>query len=131
MELQIRGVSKTYANGVRALKDVTLTIPAGMYGLLGPNGAGKSTLMRMVATLQEPDTGTITLGGIDVVRQKDEVRKTLGYLPQEFGVYPKVSAESLRSIVGCNINRRNKNGLFRRHSLPDEEKPLPCPSRER
>jgi ABC-2 type transport system ATP-binding protein len=95
MELQIRGVSKTYANGVRALKDVTLTIPAGMYGLLGPNGAGKSTLMRMIATLQEPDTGTITLSGIDVVRQKDEVRKTLGYLPQEFGVYPKVSAESL------------------------------------
>jgi ABC-2 type transport system ATP-binding protein len=95
MELHIRGVSKTYANGVQALKDVTLTIPAGMYGLLGPNGAGKSTLMRMIATLQEPDTGTITLGGIDVVREKDEVRKTLGYLPQEFGVYPKVSAESL------------------------------------
>src|ERR1051326_7170516 len=95
MELQIRGVSKTYANGVHALKDVTLAIPAGMYGLLGPNGAGKSTLMRMIATLQEPDTGTITLGGIDVVRQKEEIRKTLGYLPQEFGVYPKVSAESL------------------------------------
>ena len=95
MELQIRGVSKTYPNGVHALKDVTLTIPAGMYGLLGPNGAGKSTLMRMIATLQEPDPGTITLGGIDVVSQKDEVRKTLGYLPQEFGVYPKVSAESL------------------------------------
>jgi ABC-2 type transport system ATP-binding protein len=95
MELHIRGVSKTYANGVQALKDVTLTIPAGMYGLRGPNGAGKSTLMRMIATLQEPDTGTITLGGIDVVREKDEVRKTLGYLPQEFGVYPKVSAESL------------------------------------
>jgi ABC-2 type transport system ATP-binding protein len=95
MELQIRGVSKTYANGVRALKGVTLTIPAGMYGLLGPNGAGKSTLMRMVATLQEPDTGTITLGEIDVVRKKDDVRKTLGYLPQEFGVYPKVSAEKL------------------------------------
>ena len=95
MELQIRGVSKTYANSLRALKDVTLTIPAGMYGLLGPNGAGKSTLMRMVATLQEPDSGTIPLGGVDDVRQKDEVRKTLGYLPQEFGVYPKVSAESL------------------------------------
>jgi ABC-type multidrug transport system ATPase subunit len=95
MELQIRGVSKTYANGVRALKDVTLTIPAGMYGLLGPNGAGKSTLMRMVATLQEPDSGTITFGEIDVVHQKDEVRQILGYLPQEFGVYPKVSAEHL------------------------------------
>lgn len=103
MTVHIRGVSKTYPNGVQALKDVTLTIPAGMYGLLGPNGAGKSTLMRMIATLQEPDTGTITLGdpsagsgqAIDVVREKDDVRKTLGYLPQEFGVYPKVSAEHL------------------------------------
>ncbi len=95
MDLQIRGVSKTYPNGVQALKDVTLTIPQGMYGLLGPNGAGKSTLMRIVATLQEADEGTIRLGDIDVLKQKDEVRKTLGYLPQEFGVYPKVSAEDL------------------------------------
>jgi ABC-2 type transport system ATP-binding protein len=97
MELHIRNVSKSYPNGVQALKDVTLTIPAGMYGLLGPNGAGKSTLMRILATLQEPDAGTIHLGDLDVVRQKDEVRKTLGYLPQEFGVYPKVSAEELLS----------------------------------
>lgn len=95
MELQIRNLSKAYANGVQALKNVTLTIPAGMYGLLGPNGAGKSTLMRTIATLQEPDEGSITLGDIDVVNQKNEVRKTLGYLPQEFGVYPKVSAENL------------------------------------
>ena len=95
MELHIRDISKTYANGVQALKNVTLTIPVGMYGLLGPNGAGKSTLMRMLATLQEPDEGSIRLGAIDVLRQKDEVRKTLGYLPQEFGVYPKVSAEDL------------------------------------
>lgn len=100
MELRIRNVSKTYSSGrsddqVQALKDVNLTIPAGMYGLLGPNGAGKSTLMRILATLQEPDAGTITLGELDVVREKDEVRKTLGYLPQEFGVYPKVSAEDL------------------------------------
>lgn len=95
MELKIAGVSKTYPNGVQALKDVSLTIPAGMYGLLGPNGAGKSTLMRIVATLQEADAGSISLGGIDVLNQKDEVRKTLGYLPQEFGVYPKVSAEDL------------------------------------
>jgi ABC-type multidrug transport system ATPase subunit len=95
MELLTRGVSKTYPNGVHALKDVSLTIPAGMYGLLGPNGAGKSTLMRILATLQEADTGSVTLGDIDVLRQKDEVRKTLGYLPQEFGVYPNVSAESL------------------------------------
>src|SRR5687768_9567313 len=95
MELQIRNVSKTYPNGVHALKDVTLTIPAGMYGLLGPNGAGKSTLMRILATLQEPDEGSVQLGELDVLKQKDEVRKTLGYLPQEFGVYPKVSAEHL------------------------------------
>jgi ABC-2 type transport system ATP-binding protein len=95
MELQIRGISRTYPNGVRALNDVTLTVPAGMYGLLGPNGAGKSTLMRILATLQEPDAGSIRLGDIDVVNQKDEVRRTLGYLPQEFGVYPKVSAEAL------------------------------------
>ena len=102
MELQIRDVSKTYANGVQALKDVTLTIPSGMYGLLGPNGAGKSTLMRILATLQEADTGSARLGSatgsgqaIDVLNQKDEVRNTLGYLPQEFGVYPKVSAETL------------------------------------
>jgi ABC-2 type transport system ATP-binding protein len=95
MELQIRGVSKTYPNGVQALKDVSLTIPPGMYGLLGPNGAGKSTLMRILATLQEPDAGSVMLGDIDVVRQKDEVRRTLGYLPQEFGLYPKVSAADL------------------------------------
>ncbi|HEX2095105.1 MAG TPA: ABC transporter ATP-binding protein [Longimicrobiaceae bacterium] len=95
MHLSIRNISKTYPNGVRALDDVSLTIPAGMYGLLGPNGAGKSTLMRMIATLQEPDAGSIRLGELDVLRQKDEVRKTLGYLPQEFGVYPKVSAEEL------------------------------------
>ncbi|HEV3049800.1 MAG TPA: ABC transporter ATP-binding protein [Longimicrobium sp.] len=95
MELQIRGVSKTYPNGVHALRDVNLTIPPGMYGLLGPNGAGKSTLMRILATLQEPDSGSIRLGGIDVLQQKDEVRRTLGYLPQEFGVYPKVSAQEL------------------------------------
>jgi ABC-type multidrug transport system ATPase subunit len=96
-------VSKTYPNGVQALKDVSLTIPAGMYGLLGPNGAGKSTLMRILATLQEADAGTATLrdplqgpaGSIDVLRDKDAVRRTLGYLPQEFGVYPKVSAEEL------------------------------------
>ena len=95
MHLSIRNISKTYPNGVRALNDVSLTIPSGMFGLLGPNGAGKSTLMRMIATLQEPDEGSIHLGDLDVLRQKDEVRKTLGYLPQEFGVYPKVSAEDL------------------------------------
>jgi len=95
MKLHIRNVSKTYANGVQALKDVTLTIPVGMYGLLGPNGAGKSTLMRILATLQEADAGSVHLGDVDVLRRKDDVRKTLGYLPQEFGVYPNVSAEQL------------------------------------
>lgn len=95
MQLEIRDISKAYANGVHALKDVTLTIPKGMFGLLGPRGAGKSTLMRVLATLQEPDRGTARLGDIDVLRHKDEVRKTLGYLPQECGVYPNVSAEAL------------------------------------
>ncbi|MBK6829910.1 MAG: ABC transporter ATP-binding protein [Flavobacteriales bacterium] len=92
MQLEIRGLSKTYGNGVKALDNVSLTIPTGMFGLLGPNGAGKSTLMRILATLQEADAGTAMLGTIDVLKQKDEVRKVLGYLPQEFGVYPRVSA---------------------------------------
>ncbi|MBV8516099.1 MAG: ABC transporter ATP-binding protein [Acidobacteria bacterium] len=95
LELRIDGLSKTYSNGVRALQNVTLTIPTGMFGLLGPNGAGKSTLMRTIATLQEADAGSILLGDLDVLRRKDEVRRVLGYLPQEFGVYPRVSAEAL------------------------------------
>ncbi|MES2766506.1 MAG: ABC transporter ATP-binding protein [Bacteroidota bacterium] len=95
MELTITNLSKTYPNGVHALKNISLTIPTGMFGLLGPNGAGKSTLMRTIATLQEPDSGSIMLGAIDVLQQKDEVRRVLGYLPQEFGVYPKVSAEDM------------------------------------
>ena len=92
MDLVIQGLSKTYANGVKALDNVSLTIPTGMFGLLGPNGAGKSTLMRILATLQEADSGTAMLGDLDVLKQKHEVRKVLGYLPQEFGVYPRVSA---------------------------------------
>ncbi len=95
LELVIRGLSKTYPNGVRALDGVSLTVPTGMFGLLGPNGAGKSTLMRTLATLQDADAGTATLGDIDVLRDKDAVRRQLGYLPQDFGVYPKVSAEDL------------------------------------
>src|SRR5690242_2980563 len=95
MELRIEHLSKQYPNGAKALQDVSLTIPLGMFGLLGPNGAGKSTLMRTIATLQEPDSGRIFLGNIDVLKQKDDVRKVLGYLPQEFGLYPKVTAEAL------------------------------------
>jgi ABC-type multidrug transport system ATPase subunit len=97
--LTIQNLNKTYANGTRALRDVTLVIPAGMFGLLGPNGAGKSTLMRTLATLQDADSGEVrlTLDGreIDVLREHDAVRRTLGYLPQDFGVYPKVSALDL------------------------------------
>ena len=98
--LSIRELGKTYANGVHALNNVSLEIPRGMFGLLGPNGAGKSSLMRTLATLQEADTGRVTLEGadgtsIDVLRDKDAVRRQLGYLPQDFGVYPKVSAEDL------------------------------------
>jgi ABC-type multidrug transport system ATPase subunit len=92
LALTITGISKTYPNGVKALKNLSLTIGNNMFGLLGPNGAGKSTLMRTVATLQDPDSGTIFLDGIDVLKEKNAVRKVLGYLPQEFGVYPKLSA---------------------------------------
>ncbi|MEO5812869.1 MAG: ABC transporter ATP-binding protein [Rhodanobacter sp.] len=93
--LTLRNLSKTYANGVRALRDVSLDIPNGMFGLLGPNGAGKSSLMRTIGTLQEPDEGTIMLDGIDLLADKQATRRLLGYLPQEFGVYPKVSAEAM------------------------------------
>ncbi len=92
MALTITNISKTYPNGVKALKNLSLSIGNSMFGLVGPNGAGKSSLMRTVATLQDPDSGSITLDGIDVLRQKDDIRRILGYLPQEFGVYPKISA---------------------------------------
>ena len=95
MELIIDNLSKTYANGVQALQNISLEIPTGMFGLLGPNGAGKSTLMRTIATLQEADKGSIKLGEIDVLKQKNELRQVLGYLPQQFGLYPKISAEFL------------------------------------
>ena len=137
MTLQIRNLSKTYANGVHALRDVTLTIPRGMFGLLGPNGAGKSTLMRTIATLQEPDAGTITFGDpstgagevIDVVRDKDRVRQTLGYLPQEFGVYPHVSAERLldhfavlKGVTDRGARRDVVESLLRQTNLYDVRK---------
>jgi ABC-type multidrug transport system ATPase subunit len=95
VSLRIENLSKTYPNGTRALDAISMEIPCGMYGLLGPNGAGKSTLMRTIATLQEPDSGSIRLGDLDVLREKDEVRRRLGYLPQEFGVYPRVSAQNM------------------------------------
>lgn len=129
MELTIQNISKTYSNGVQALKNVTLVIPSGMYGLLGPNGAGKSTLMRILATLQEPDEGCIHLGGIDILNQKDEVRKTLGYLPQEFGVYPKVGAEELlehfavlKGITQRQARREVVEALLRQTNLWDVRK---------
>jgi len=93
--LKIRNLSKTYSNGVRALKNVSLDIPQGMFGLLGPNGAGKSSLMRTIATLQDPDSGSIHLGGRDLLADKAATRRILGYLPQDFGVYPKVSVQDM------------------------------------
>ncbi len=124
MKLEIADVSKTYANGVQALKNITLTIPSGMYGLLGPNGAGKSTLMRILATLQEPDAGRVSLGDLDVLNQQDEVRKTLGYLPQEFGVYPKAKAEDLlehfailKGFAGRKLRKEVVEALLRKTNL--------------
>jgi len=123
-ELRIEGLSKSYPNGVRALRDVTLTIPTGMFGLLGPNGAGKSTLMRTIATLQEADRGSITLGNLDVLRDKDAVRRILGYLPQEFGVYPRISAEAMLdhfAVLKGIVNKRERKevvaALLRRTNL--------------
>jgi ABC-type multidrug transport system ATPase subunit len=129
LELRINDLSKTYPNGVRALQNVTLTIPTGMFGLLGPNGAGKSTLMRTIATLQEADAGSITLGDIDVLRQKDELRRVLGYLPQEFGVYPRVTAEEMLDhfaiLKGVHKNSERKDlvaALLRRTNLYEVRK---------
>jgi ABC-2 type transport system ATP-binding protein len=115
MELKLEGVSKTYPNGVKALHDVTLTIPRGMFGLLGPNGAGKSTLMRSVATLQDVDAGTMTFDGIDVRRAPERLRGVLGYLPQDFGVYPKVTAwdllDHLAQLKGLSRRRERHDAL--------------------
>jgi ABC-2 type transport system ATP-binding protein len=108
MELRIEGLTKSYKGGVRALDNVSLTIPHGLYGLLGPNGAGKSTLMRTIATLQEPDQGSIRMGDLDVLRDKEEVRKTLGYLPQDFGVYPRVNAEEMLDQIALLKGMTNR-----------------------
>ncbi|MFO0599279.1 MAG: ABC transporter ATP-binding protein [Myxococcaceae bacterium] len=126
MELKLTGVSKTYPNGVKALNDVTLTIPAGMFGLLGPNGAGKSSLMRSLATLQSIDAGTMTFGDIDIGKEPDRLRDVLGYLPQDFGVYPKVSAfdmlDHLAQLKGlANRKQRHEvvNALLKKVNLWD------------
>jgi ABC-2 type transport system ATP-binding protein len=127
--LTITGLSKTYSNGVQALKDLNLTIGNNMFGLLGPNGAGKSTLMRTIATLQEPDAGEIWLDGINVLKQKDTVRRLLGYLPQEFGVYPKISALDMLShlavMKGVTDGRERKemvDALLNQTNLWDARK---------
>ena len=129
MELIIDNLSKTYSNGVKALQNISLEIPKGMFGLLGPNGAGKSTLMRTIATLQEADTGTIALGDLDVLKQKNEVRQVLGYLPQQFGLYPKISAEVLLNhfavLKGVSNNNERKElveALLHKTNLYDVRK---------
>jgi ABC-2 type transport system ATP-binding protein len=132
MDLRIEALSKRYPNGTQALKDVSLNIPLGMFGLLGPNGAGKSTLMRTLATLQEADSGSAQLGEIDILNQKDAVRRVLGYLPQEFGLYPKVSAEellehfaSLKGIANGKERRETVKALLQQTNLYDHRrKPL-------
>ena len=127
--LSIKSLSKTYSNGVRALDNVSLEIPNGMFGLLGPNGAGKSSLMRTISTLQEADSGSIQFNGIDVLKDKDAVRKQLGYLPQDFGVYPKVSAEDLLThfaiLKGLTQSKQRKevvDGLLKQVNLWDSRK---------
>ena len=127
--LSIKSLSKTYSNGVRALDNVSLEIPNGMFGLLGPNGAGKSSLMRTISTLQEADSGSIEFNGINVLKDKDAVRKQLGYLPQDFGVYPKVSAEDLLThfavLKGFTQSKQRKEtveGLLKQVNLWDSRK---------
>ena len=129
MALTITGLSKTYPNGVRALRNLSLSVGSSMFGLLGPNGAGKSSLMRTIATLQDPDSGSITLDGIDVLTQKDEVRRVLGYLPQEFGVYPKMSAIDmlshlaiLKGIVVAGERKEMVEALLQQTNLWDVRK---------
>src|SRR5271169_1826012 len=129
MALTITGLSKTYPNGVKALKNLSLTIGNNMFGLLGPNGAGKSTLMRTVATLQDPDSGSIHLDGLDVLTNKNEVRKLLGYLPQEFGVYPKMSAADMldhlavmKGITSAKERKEMVDALLQQTNLWDARK---------
>lgn len=129
MPLTITGLSKTYPNGVQALKGLSLTIGNNMFGLLGPNGAGKSSLMRTVATLQDPDSGSIDLDGMNVLTRKDDVRKILGYLPQEFGVYPKMSALDmlnhlaiLKGVTAAGERKEMVDALLQQTNLWDARK---------
>lgn len=127
--LSIKNLNKTYANGVHATNNVNLEIPNGLFGLLGPNGAGKSSLMRTIATLQEPDSGSIHFNGLDVLKNKEELRRQLGYLPQDFGVYPKVSAEDLlnhfavlKGLTNKADRKQSVEGLLRQTNLWDARK---------
>jgi len=129
LSLEIRGISKRYPNGVQALNNLSLSIGNNMFGLLGPNGAGKSTLMRTIATLQDPDSGTITLNGLNVVENKDAVRRQLGYLPQEFGVYPRISALDMlnhlavmKGIAKAGERREIVDALLKQTNLWDARK---------
>jgi ABC-type multidrug transport system ATPase subunit len=127
--LTLQGVTHVYPNGTRALEDATLTIATGMFGLLGPNGAGKSTLMRCIATLQTPSQGTIRFGDIDVVKEPEKLRATLGYLPQDFGVYPRVSAYDLldhlavlKGVAGRGERKQTVETLLQQVNLWDVRK---------
>ncbi len=129
MALTISGLSKTYPNGVCALKNLSLSVGNNMFGLLGPNGAGKSSLMRTIATLQDPDSGSIELDGLNVLTQKNEVRKILGYLPQEFGVYPKMSALDmlqhlavLKGVLNAGERKDMVEALLQQTNLWDARK---------
>ena len=129
MQLTISGLSKTYHNGVEALKNVSLDISTGLFGLLGPNGAGKSTLMRILATLQQPDHGQVTFGNLNLLNQQQEVRKSLGYLPQEFGLYPRITAEvllnhlaALKGIMKIPERREIVRAVLHRTNLYSDRK---------
>lgn len=124
--LLIKNLNKIYANGVHATNNVSLDIPKGLFGLLGPNGAGKSSLMRTIATLQEPDSGSIHFNGLDVLKNKENLRRQLGYLPQDFGVYPKVTAEELlnhfavlKGITNRQERKESVESLLRQTNLWD------------
>lgn len=129
MELLIQNLSKTYPNGVKALNDISLTIQQGMFGLLGPNGAGKSTLMRTIATLQDADSGSVFLDDLDVLHDKQSLREKLGYLPQDFGLYPRISAEvmldhiaQMKGVINKSERKELVNSLLNKVNLYKDRK---------